>query len=64
MTMNLKLSLAVTPSQAPTRPSAVVTWGEREALILTKWSIDVINMQDVDETDVGDVEDVGDFDKY
>ena len=27
MKMNLKLSLAVTPSQAPTRPSAVVTWG-------------------------------------
>ena len=32
MKMNLKLSLAVTPSQAPTRPSAVVTWRERRLL--------------------------------
>ena len=44
MKMNLKLSLAVTPSQAPTRPSAVVTWREREALILKNTLIDVINM--------------------
>ena len=45
MKMNLKLSLAVTPSQAPTRPSAVVTWRERKLfdfLILTKWLIDLI----------------------
>ena len=32
--MNLKLSLAVTPSQAPTRPSAVATC-KKDALMMT-----------------------------